>query len=92
MAKAQRGRDGPLRQIPAITSSVGAEETLSDKGRGNGYVLTTERWRFYFSGDTRYPGDARLKNIDVAFVMHESALHHAARRAADAVKAFTRRS
>ncbi|MGO4921061.1 MBL fold metallo-hydrolase [Maribacter spongiicola] len=39
------------------------------KGRGNGYVLTIDKQRIYFSGDTEdIPEMRSLKNIDKAFV------------------------
>ena len=39
------------------------------KGRGNGYVLTVDGERLYFSGDTEdIPEMRSLKNIDRAFV------------------------
>ncbi|WP_394748636.1 MBL fold metallo-hydrolase [Spongiimicrobium salis] len=39
------------------------------KGRGNGYVLTIEGQRLYFSGDTEdIPEMRALKNIDKAFI------------------------
>ncbi|SIQ75802.1 MBL fold metallo-hydrolase [Maribacter ulvicola] len=40
-----------------------------EKGRGNGYVLTIDNQRIYFSGDTEdIPEMRSLKNIDKAFV------------------------
>ena len=39
------------------------------KGRGNGYILTIDKQRIYFSGDTEdIPEMRSLKNIDKAFV------------------------
>ncbi len=44
-------------------------ETRTDKGRGNGYVLTYGGTRFYIAGDTEGTPEMRaLKNIDVAFI------------------------
>src|SRR4029077_16387253 len=46
-----------------------AGQLFHDKGRGNGYVLTSGGQRFYFSGDAENIPEMRaLKNIDVAFV------------------------
>ena len=47
------------------------EEALKfhSKGRGNGYVLTIDGQRLYFSGDTEdIPEMRALKNIDKAFI------------------------
>lgn len=39
------------------------------KGRGNGYILTLEKFRIYIAGDTEnIPEMTSLKNIDVAFM------------------------
>ncbi len=44
-------------------------ESRHTKGRGNGYILTIEDKKIYFSGDTEdIPEMRALKNIDVAFV------------------------
>lgn len=44
-------------------------ESRHTKGRGNGYILTIEDKKIYFSGDTEdIPEMRSLKNIDVAFV------------------------
>jgi L-ascorbate metabolism protein UlaG (beta-lactamase superfamily) len=59
------------------------------KGRGNGYVLTYGRKRFYFSGDTAaIPEMEALKNIDVAFICMNLPYTMSPEEAAMAVKAF----
>ena len=58
-------------QIEAIPMYNLTPERLKfhTKGRGNGYVLTTDGKRIYISGDTEdIPEMRQLKNIDVAFV------------------------
>jgi L-ascorbate metabolism protein UlaG (beta-lactamase superfamily) len=60
-----------------------------DKGRGNGYVLTYGRKRFYIAGDTEGTPEMRaLKNIDVAFVPMNLPYTMSPEEAADAVRAF----
>ena len=57
--------------IEAIPMYNLREEALKfhEKGRGNGYVLTLNNQRIYFSGDTEdIPEMRALKNIDKAFV------------------------
>lgn len=57
--------------IEAIPMYNLREEALKfhRKGRGNGYVLTVNEERIYFSGDTEdIPEMRNLKNIDKAFV------------------------
>lgn len=59
------------------------------KGRGNGYVLTLGKKRFYISGDTEdIPEMRALKNIDVAFVCMNLPYTMTVDQAADAVRAF----
>src|SRR5580700_12294391 len=56
-----------IEAIPAYNLKRGPSEgkLFHDKGRGNGYVLTYGRKRFYFSGDTEGTPEVRaLKNID----------------------------
>ena len=60
-----------------------------DKGRGNGYVMTYGKKRFYFSGDTEGTPEMRaLKNIDVAFVCMNMPYTMTPDEAAQAIKAF----
>ncbi len=59
------------------------------KGRGNGYVLTINKERIYFSGDTEdIPEMRNLKNIDKAFVCMNLPYTMTVENAADAVLAF----
>ena len=67
------------------------EEALKfhTKGRGNGYVLTINEERIYFSGDTEdIPEMRNLKNIDKAFVCMNLPYTMTVESAADAVLAF----
>lgn len=60
-----------------------------NKGRGNGYVLTIDNERIYFSGDTEdIPEMRNLKNIDKAFVCMNLPYTMTVESAADAVLAF----
>ncbi|HEY6393569.1 MAG TPA: MBL fold metallo-hydrolase [Bryobacteraceae bacterium] len=60
-----------------------------DKGRGNGYLLTYGRMRFYIAGDTEGIPEMRgLTNIDVAFVPMNLPYTMTPEEAADAVRAF----
>ena len=80
-----------IEAIPAYNLKRGPEpgKLFHDKGRGNGYVLTYGRKRFYFSGDTEGVPEMRaLKNIDVAFVCMNLPYTMPPEEAADAVKAF----
>ncbi|MDC6364507.1 MULTISPECIES: MBL fold metallo-hydrolase [Flavobacteriaceae] len=59
------------------------------KGRGNGYVLTIDGKRIYFSGDTEdIPEMRALKNIDKAFVCMNLPYTMTVESAADAVLEF----
>lgn len=59
------------------------------KGRGNGYVLTIEGQRLYFSGDTEdIPEMRALQNIDMAFVCMNLPYTMTVESAADAVLEF----
>jgi L-ascorbate metabolism protein UlaG (beta-lactamase superfamily) len=59
------------------------------KGRGNGYVLTINKERIYFSGDTEdIPEMRNLENIDKAFVCMNLPYTMTVKSAADAVLAF----
>ena len=59
------------------------------KGRGNGYVLTMDDQKIYFSGDTEdIPEMRALKNIDKAFVCMNLPYTMTVENAADAVLAF----
>ncbi|WP_299065358.1 MBL fold metallo-hydrolase [uncultured Polaribacter sp.] len=59
------------------------------KGRGNGYILTINNERIYFSGDTEdIPEMRNLKNIDKAFVCMNLPYTMTVESAADAVLSF----
>lgn len=67
------------------------EEALKfhTKGRGNGYVLTINKERIYFSGDTEdIPEMRNLKNIDKAFVCMNLPYTMTVENAANAVLEF----
>jgi len=58
-------------KVEAVAMYNLREEALNfhPKGRGNGYILTINNQRIYFSGDTEdIPEMRSLKNIDKAFV------------------------
>lgn len=77
--------------IEAIPMYNLREEALKfhTKGRGNGYVLTINNERIYFSGDTEdIPEMRNLKNIDRAFVCMNLPYTMTVESAADAVLAF----
>ncbi len=60
------------------------------KGRGNGYVITIDQKRIYFSGDTEDIEEMRnLKNIDMAFVCMNLPYTMTENSAAAAVIAFS---
>ena len=68
------------------------EEALDfhTKGRGNGYVITIDQKRIYFSGDTEDIEEMRsLKNIDMAFVCMNLPYTMTENSAAAAVIAFS---
>ncbi|QOD60565.1 MBL fold metallo-hydrolase [Polaribacter haliotis] len=78
-------------KIEAIPMYNLREEALKfhSKGRGNGYVLTINNERIYFSGDTEdIPEMRNLKNIDKAFVCMNLPYTMTVESAADAVLAF----
>lgn len=59
------------------------------KGRGNGYILTIDNERIYFSGDTEdIPEMRNIKNIDKAFVCMNLPYTMIIESAADGVLAF----
>ncbi len=59
------------------------------KGRGNGYVISKQDFKVYFSGDTEdIPEMRSLKNIDVAFVCMNLPYTMPVDSAVDAVLAF----
>ena len=65
------------------------EDSRHPKGKGNGYVLTIGKKRFYISGDTEdIPEMRQLKNIDYAFVCMNLPYTMTVEQAADAVLAF----
>lgn len=77
--------------IEAIPMYNLREEALKfhSKGRGNGYVLTVNSERIYFSGDTEdIPEMRSLENIDKAFVCMNLPYTMTVDSAADAVLAF----
>ncbi|WP_299668599.1 MBL fold metallo-hydrolase [uncultured Polaribacter sp.] len=77
--------------VEAIAMYNLREEALKfhEKGRGNGYVLTINNERIYFSGDTEdIPEMRNLKNIDKAFVCMNLPYTMTVESAADAVLAF----
>ncbi len=78
-------------KVEAIPMYNLREEALKfhPKGRGNGYVLTIDNERIYFSGDTEdIPEMRNLKNIDKAFVCMNLPYTMTVESAADAVLAF----
>ena len=78
--------------IEAIPMNNLREEALDfhTKGRGNGYVITIDQKRIYFSGDTEDIEEMRsLKNIDMAFVCMNLPYTMTEASAADAVIAFS---
>jgi len=77
--------------IEAIAMYNLREEALKfhTKGRGNGYVLTINKKRIYFSGDTEdIPEMRNLKNIDMAFICMNLPYTMTIESAAEAVLAF----
>lgn len=77
--------------VEAIAMYNLREEALKfhTKGRGNGYVLTINKKRIYFSGDTEdIPEMRNLKNIDKAFICMNLPYTMTLENAADAVLAF----
>ncbi len=77
--------------IEAIPMYNLREEALKfhDKGRGNGYVITLDKERIYFSGDTEdIPEMRALKYIDKAFVCMNLPYTMTVESAADAVLEF----
>lgn len=77
--------------VEAIAMYNLREEALKfhTKGRGNGYVLTINKKRIYFSGDTEdIPEMRNLKNIDKAFICMNLPYTMTVENAADAVLAF----
>ena len=78
-------------QVEAIPMYNLREEALKfhEKGRGNGYVLSTDTKRVYISGDTEdIPEMRNLKNIDIAFVCMNLPYTMPVEAAADAVLDF----
>jgi L-ascorbate metabolism protein UlaG (beta-lactamase superfamily) len=78
-------------KVEAIPMYNLREEALKfhTKGRGNGYVLTIDNERIYFSGDTEdIPEMRALKNIDKAFVCMNLPYTMTIESAADGVLAF----
>jgi L-ascorbate metabolism protein UlaG (beta-lactamase superfamily) len=73
----------PMYNLPDV------EDARHAKGRGNGYVLTSERQRVYIAGDTAgIPEMRALTGIDVAFVPMNLPYTMSVEEAADAVLAF----
>jgi L-ascorbate metabolism protein UlaG (beta-lactamase superfamily) len=80
-----------IEAIPAYNLQRGPEpgKVFHEKGRGNGYVLTYGRKRFYISGDTEATPEMKaLKNIDVAFVAMNLPYTMPPEEAAAGVRAF----
>ena len=78
-------------KVEAIPMYNLREEALKfhQKGRGNGYVLTVDGERVYFSGDTEdIPEMRNLENIDKAYVCMNLPYTMTVDSAADAVLAF----
>ena len=66
-----------------------AADAFHTKGRGNGYVLTIGKKKFYISGDTEdIPEMRSLKNIEVAFVCMNLPYTMPVEQAAQGVLAF----
>ncbi|NKI25137.1 MBL fold metallo-hydrolase [Arenibacter sp. 6A1] len=66
-----------------------AAKDFHPKGRGNGYVLSKNGTRIYFSGDTEdIPEMRALQNIDKAFICMNLPYTMTVESAADAVLAF----
>lgn len=64
-------------------------DVFHTKGRGNGYVISTEDRRIYIAGDTSVtPEMMELKNIDIAFVPMNLPFTMSVEDAANAVVAF----
>ena len=65
------------------------EDSRHPKGKGNGYVLTIGKKRFYISGDTEdIPEMRQLKNIDYAFVCMNQPFTMTVEQASSAVLDF----
>lgn len=78
-------------EIEAIPMYNLREEALKfhEKGRGNGYVITIDNQRLYFSGDTEdIPEMRALNNIDKAFICMNLPYTMTVESAADAVLDF----
>ena len=73
IANGEKKPFGPfeVEAIPMYNEKRGPEagKLYHDKGRGNGYVVSYGKKRFYFSGDTECIAEMKaLKDIEVAFV------------------------
>jgi L-ascorbate metabolism protein UlaG (beta-lactamase superfamily) len=78
-------------KIKAIPMYNMTEErkNFHEKGRGNGYVISSENLRVYISGDTEdIPEMRQLENIDIAFVCMNLPYTMDIKSAADAVLEF----
>jgi L-ascorbate metabolism protein UlaG (beta-lactamase superfamily) len=74
--------------IPAYNYTEG-RTNFHPQGRDNGYVLSSDGFRVYISGDTEdIPEMRALTGIDLAFVCMNLPFTMTAEAAADAVKAF----
>jgi L-ascorbate metabolism protein UlaG (beta-lactamase superfamily) len=83
--------DWTIEAVPMYNIQRGPEpgKFYHDKGRGNGYLLTFGRTRFYIAADTEgIPEMRALKNIDVAFIPMNLPYTMPPEEAAEAVKAF----
>ena len=78
----------PIEAIPMYNLPED-EQSRHVKGRGNGYVITLAKKKFYISGDTEdIPEMRALKNIDFAFVCMNLPYTMDFNTAADAVLEF----
>ena len=82
--------DFKIEAVPMYNLKPTADgQIYHEKGRGNGYIVTYGRKRFYFAGDTEGTPEMRaLKNIDVAFIPMNLPYTMTPQAAADAVRAF----
>lgn len=80
-----------IEAVPMYNLARGPEpgQLYHTQGRGNGYVLTLGRERFYFSGDTEcIPEMKALRKIDAAFVCMNLPYTMTPEEAAACVNAF----
>jgi L-ascorbate metabolism protein UlaG (beta-lactamase superfamily) len=76
-------------EIEAVPMYNLPEQTFHTKGRGNGYIMSTDGKRVYVSGDTSATPEMKaLQNIDIAFVTMNLPYTMGVEEAADAVLTF----